>query len=324
MIIGCGGGGALLLQKIQSGSQDEAKFEPVIEQVPALQPEVEQFVWEGTAPTSAPDPKPAKDPPPKPEPPQDQNESIPIDFPAAAEEDFELDVVESMLRRYPDSYSYELKARLLIGPIVAKQIQGEVILKSPDGEQLGKVEVNLLSGSHEVLPGDSLPIQALIFQKKPAPAAAEAVLNFDDEKTVFLPHHEDLDRGAPIEFGDPQQAHPSTIKLAARERALVSEANYLKEENTDFRLLLELENTGKADIRALKIYVQPYDANSADLPVSYGLIETDWPPNVSPVAFAQYPAWKPGERRIELVRLTLPNVKPDRVAGYRVGIYSVE
>lgn len=314
IILGCGGG-AFLLWAAKARAE-----KPVIEESAPVMIDLGRPVPPAPTPEIAPaeplrvdEPASASSP----------SQKIEVEFPAAADRNFELDVESSTLSRFPTSFSYELKARLIVGPVIAKKIVAQLELFDSEGARAGALAVEILPGSHEVLPGDSIPIHSLIYQEKPAPESASAKLTFVE--TEFWPHPASaVNRGELVESFQTPFAPPAGILVEFRQRDRKISPDFLSPDDTNLRLALEIENASVRDIVALKLAVEPYSADGEKLPVSYGIIETNWPPNVSPVAFPQYPRWKPGERRVKAISLRLPGVEPGEVAGYRVGVFEVE
>lgn len=267
-----------------------------------------------TPPVVEPVPKPAT---------ADGPVDVPVTFPIRLSREFEPEVVLSRLSRYPDAFSYEFKARFVAGRYAITEYALEIDLIEPGGEApVATAKIEILNGTVTALPGDTVTARGLIHEKRALPEEITAVARV--VKSELEPHEGAVSRGAWVEQLQKRMGVPEAVEIRVRERSKNLRADALNRGETDLTLVLEIENTGEADIRVLEIEIQPYAANGRVLEAAEGPIERRWPPNVSPVAFALEPPWKPGERRLEWVHLDLPNVKPEEVLGYRVGIFKAQ
>lgn len=257
---------------------------------------------------------------------------IPVDFPIATPgRDLVFDLRSSILTRYEDKFAYEMKGILRVESGEVRRLEGELDLLGADGNVKAVAPFRIIA-SHQpnALEGDSIPVSVLIFREERAPDSATARMRV----TLFegSPLSGPLDPDPEIPFSTGSLSLPPNASIAVRRRLLTSGTTALFPSETTVNMVITVENTGKRPITSLEFNASAEDHNGEIIPTThhpmFRSLKTSFPASMKPgdlwIVRSTEPSMKPGERRVAVVNLYLPDASPDDFRSVDLSLVRIE
>lgn len=258
-------------------------------------------------------------------------EMIPVEFPVADLGEFEFDTRSSILTRYDGKFAYEMKGTVLPREIEIEKMIGRVELIGEENRVVASARLEAHAGYNSpALPGDSLPVRALIFENRTAPGIQAARIILTETET--LPFEGEAKPGAVRKEVASIELPPDYGVEICERNVIRSKAALSDQGKAQVRVVLTVKNTGRRGISRMKIEMEVFDIEGDKLPLGNssiidslakkGLIESS--PGTISVIGSIHPTLVPGERRVVDSRIYIPDADADDIGEYRISGISVE
>ncbi|MBK1835476.1 tetratricopeptide repeat protein [Roseibacillus ishigakijimensis] len=240
--------------------------------------------------------------------------SLPVEFPLAdLEEGFSFEVRSSQLIDYRGKFSYELQGVTRVESVEVGRMIGTLELVGAQEEVVASQRVELWPTFRSAaLPGDSLPLRALIFQQKEASSIQSARLLLSEHE--LLPFAGTVEGGPELVLAEGISLPPH-VALEVRVRSLSRQPGGIGNEGrAKLKVVLTVRNTGQRAIRRLTLQLAVLDAAGDALPLVKSKLMTALTsgpgPDEVPVVPGIHPPLLPGERRVAEASLFIPDAAP--------------
>lgn len=175
---------------------------------------------------------------------------------------FAMSVEQSRFRRFPDSFSYKLKAAFRVREGEITGLTARATLRDPDGTPLHHQDTDILADhAPPAWPGDTLPMGLILFQNGPAPPLKDVWLEIQTLDQRPAPPTEPERPQIPMEWKSPP---PSGAELMVRVRQSRFSPSPVAEK-TFHRLELGVENNGSVAFTSLKFRIAWTDSAGTEL-----------------------------------------------------------
>ncbi len=255
------------------------------------------------------DTAPSTPPPTPPDGPLPSEASIPIRLVEDGNaEGLRLSVEQSLFKNYDASFSYTLNATLHNEAHELHRLRMKLALIGAAGEVLQTKYFDAVADHEPYLrPGDTAPLDALIYEKQAPPGVREALLSVDIVERMPAPDDYGAPRPVPLTWAFTQ---PAYLDVAVFERE--SRISRSLREDLHF-LTLALRNQGSRAVQGLRLKVTWYGPQDEVLTskLSYAVLSSG-------------PALRPGETWVDRVIGTFPQGSGQPFARYAVSVVEAE
>lgn len=256
-------------------------------------------------------------------------EELTVQFPEdETYEEFRFETRSSVFSLYGNNYGYELRGTIAPISVEIESMTATVELLAEGNRVVLKKDFNILPGYRKsALPGDSIPLRLLIFEKEPPPALTGVRILLRDYKSI--PIKGEIDPGKEIPLATDETEFPPGFSLELNERSAQRKGRSLTDEKTaTLHLGFTFKNNGQRKISSLRFMISLFDKQGNPMKqILYSPRVSNWSkrtPGEVDAVHSLLPALLPGEKRALHTILYVPDVSPEDIGNYRISLVKIE